>query len=653
VIRERVCGDPEVIASNPQAFQAEVTGDAAVVFRDAAREGEDFKGVDHAQAIGIRRVGKSFRVFGKRDECQAGNGIVVLAEICQTRRLKMVFFWDSDKGEVMKKSFAELGLSPGTLKAVARMGFEEATPIQSEAIPALLTGKDVVGQSMTGSGKTAAFAVPAIECVDVSLAAPQVLILCPTRELAVQVAEETAKLAFGKKGLRELPIYGGQSYDRQFRGLAQGAHIVIGTPGRILDHLQRGSLKLDALKMLILDEVDRMLDMGFLDDIRSVLEQSPPERQLVFFSATLPKPIAALIQTFAKDPIQVKIESPEMTVPAIEQVWYEVNRRSKLEVLCRIIDMEDIRYAIIFCATKMMVDDLVEHLAARGYLADRLHGDLTQHLRERVMNRFRNRQIEFLVATDVAARGLDVKEIEAVFNYDLPNDGEDYVHRIGRTGRAGGKGKAITFVAGREVYKLQNIQRHTKATMKRLPVPTIEQVEERRANAFFDIVRSTLEAGEFSKQDAFVDRLLDQGHAPTDIISALLHLREQEENSHNPPPPPEPQYMEREDRSYRERPSRERNERVSEEPRLPTHQKIDGPTRGVLINVGNKHKIKAGDVLGVILGATKVPRSSVGYIELSNAETRVMIATEHAEAVVRKLDGITFKKYTIRATLEG
>jgi len=553
----------------------------------------------------------------------------------------------------MKKLFAELELSPGTLKAVARMGFEEATPIQSEAIPALLTGRDVVGQSMTGSGKTAAYAIPAVECVDLDVAAPQVLILCPTRELAVQVAEETAKLAFGKKGLRELPIYGGQSYDRQFRGLAQGAHIVIGTPGRILDHLERGSLKLDALKMLVLDEVDRMLDMGFLDDIRTVLEQSPPERQLVFFSATVPKPISNLIKTFAKDPILVKIESPEMTVPAIEQVWYEVNRRSKLEVLCRIIDMEDIRYAIIFCATKMMVDDLVEHLQARGYPADRLHGDLTQHLRERVMNRFRNRQIEFLVATDVAARGLDVKEIEAVFNYDLPNDGEDYVHRIGRTGRAGGKGKAITFVAGREVYKLQNIQRHTKATMKRLTVPTIEQVEERRANAFFDTVRGALEAGEYIKQDAFVDRLLDQGHAPTDIISALLHLREQEELSRNPAPPPEPVYEERFERPARERPSRDRNERVSDEVRLPTHQKVDGATRNVVINVGKKHKIKAGDILGVILGATKVPRTCVGYIELANAESRIAISAEYADTVARKLDGIDFKKYTIRANVEG
>ncbi|MCC5844837.1 MAG: DEAD/DEAH box helicase [Verrucomicrobia bacterium] len=578
----------------------------------------------------------------------------------------------------MKKLFSELGLSDSSLKAVARMGFEEASPIQSEAIPALLTGRDVVGQSQTGSGKTAAFALPAIERVDVSLAQPQALILCPTRELVVQVAEETSKLAFGKKGLRELPIYGGQSYDRQFRGLAQGAHIVIGTPGRVLDHLKRGSLKLDSIKMLILDEVDRMLDMGFVDDIREVLVQAPDDRQLVFFSATLPNPIAKLIKTFAKDPIHVKIESAEMTVPEIEQVWYEVNRRSKVEVLCRLIDMEDIRYAIIFCATKVMVDDLVEHLIARGYAADRLHGDLTQNLRERVMNRFRSRKVEFLVATDVAARGLDVKDIEVVFNFDLPNDGEDYVHRIGRTGRAGGSGKAITFVAGREVYKFQNIQRHTKARMKRMAVPTLEQVEERRANVFFDTLRTTLEEGAYPRQEALIDRLLDQGHQPTDIISALMHLRQQDEQESRPAVEEiapaagyrdafdrdrgerKPMRKKREDSRRPDRSERgDRSERPDRSDRsdrpdagLPTHQQVEEPTRAVFLNVGRKHKVKVGDVLGVVLGATKVPRECVGYIELMNAETRVMVGESHAEKVAKKLNGIDFKKYTIETRLE-
>jgi ATP-dependent RNA helicase DeaD len=429
---------------------------------------------------------------------------------------------------MQKKLFSELGLSPDILKAVAKMGFEEAAPIQSEAIPHLLAGDDVVGQSQTGSGKTAAFAIPAIEKVDPALAETQVLILCPTRELAVQVAEETSKLAAFKKGVRELPIYGGQSYERQFRGLKQGAHIVIGTPGRILDHLEKGTLKLQHIKMVIMDEADRMLDMGFLDDMKLILSQTPDSRQTVLFSATVPKPIASLIKTFTRSPAWIKIESQTLTVPAIEQVWYEVHGRTKVEVLCRLIDLEDIRFAIIFCATKIMVDELVEHLIARGYVADKLHGDMSQMMRERVMERFRRRSVEFLVATDVAARGLDVKDIEVVFNYDLPNDGEDYVHRIGRTGRAGSEGKAITFVSGREVYKLQNIMRFTKGKIRRERVPSLEQVEERRANIFFDTLRSTLEGGAYKRYDNHTDRLLDQGYSPTDIISALMHLREKE-----------------------------------------------------------------------------------------------------------------------------
>jgi ATP-dependent RNA helicase DeaD len=425
---------------------------------------------------------------------------------------------------MQKRAFNELGLSPEVLKAVEKLGYEEASPIQSMAIPALLGGADVVGQSQTGTGKTAAFAIPAIERVDPALRAPQVLILCPTRELAVQVAEEVAKLACFKKGVRELPIYGGQSYERQFRGLSAGAQIIIGTPGRVMDHLERGTLKLDQLKMVILDEADRMLDMGFIDDIRKVLAQAPPERQTVFFSATMPRPIQQLIQQFTREPVNVRIEAEALAVPAIEQVYYEVDRRSKLEVLTRIIDLEDVKYAIVFCATKMMVDELTEHLSARGYLADKLHGDMTQMMRERVMDRFRKKKLEILVATDVAARGLDVEEIEVVFNYDLPHDGEDYVHRIGRTGRAGRAGKAVTFVAGREIYKLQNIIRFTKSRIRRERIPTLEALEEKRSNVLFEKVRETLEAGEFPRQDGLIDRLLEQGHGITDIAAVLLHL---------------------------------------------------------------------------------------------------------------------------------
>ena len=292
--------------------------------------------------------------------------------------------------------------------------------------------------------------------------------------------------------------------------------------------MSQGHCKLSDVDILVLDEADRMLDMGFMEDMQNILSFMPKTRQTVLFSATVPKPIERLIKEFTNNPSWVKIESKELTVPLIEQVWYEVSRRTKVEALCRIIDSEDIGYAVIFCATKMMVDELVEHLLARGYPADRLHGDLSQPLRERVMSRFRNRSIEFLVATDVAARGLDVKDVEVVFNFDLPNDGEDYVPRVGRTGRAGSKGKAITFVAGKEVYKLQNIIKFTKGKIRREQVPTIEQIEERRSNVFFESLRGLLEEGNFKSFDHFTDRLLEQGYSPTAIISALVHLREQE-----------------------------------------------------------------------------------------------------------------------------
>ena len=423
-----------------------------------------------------------------------------------------------------KRPFAELGLSPESLKAVAKLGFEEASPIQTAVIPTILAGRDVVGQSATGSGKTAAFALPAIECVDPHVRAVQVLILCPTRELAVQVAEETGKLALFKRGVMGVPIYGGQSYDRQYRALAAGAQVVIGTPGRVMDHMERGTLKLDQLKLVVLDETDRMLDMGFRDDIEHILKAVPAKRQLLFFSATIPRAIQDLIGRYSRDPAWIKIESVAQNAPQVEQVYFEVDRRSKIEALTRLIDVYDFRYGLIFCSTKIMVDELDEHLHARGYSTDRLHGDLNQAQRDRVMDKFHRRGFEFLVATDVAARGLDVDDLEVVFNFDLPNDAEDYTHRIGRTGRAGRKGRAFTFVSGQEIYKLQSMVRWAKLDIRRERIPSLDEVDEARANVFFEKIRATLEAKLFTPHDRMIDRLLDQGYASTDICSALIHL---------------------------------------------------------------------------------------------------------------------------------
>ena len=424
------------------------------------------------------------------------------------------------------KLFSELGLSPELLKAIAKLGFEQAAPIQAAAIPVLMAGKDIVGQSATGSGKTAAFAIPAIEKTDPQLRAVQVLILCPTRELAVQVCEEVHKLAFFKRGIHALPIYGGQSYDRQLIGLRQGAQIIIGTPGRVMDHMERGTLKLDQLKMLILDEADVMLNMGFRDDIEHILKSTPPTRQTVFFSATMPRPIRDLIERHSKTPENVRVEQAAMTVPTVEQIYFEVDRRWKIEVLTRLIDVHDLKLGIVFCNTKRMVDELVEHLNTQGYSAEGLHGDMNQAQRDRVMNKFRKSGLEFLVATDVAARGIDVDDIQAVFNYDLPYDVEDYVHRIGRTGRAGRSGMAFSFVAGRELFQIRNIERFTNMRIQRGRVPSVEEVEEARANLMLDKVRLTLQVGKFNRQDHAVERLLEEGFESTDIISAMLHLLE-------------------------------------------------------------------------------------------------------------------------------
>ncbi len=569
---------------------------------------------------------------------------------------------------MQKKLFSELGLAPEILKAIERMGFEEASPIQSAAIPALLEGADVVGQSQTGSGKTAAFGIPAIQLVDANIRAPQVLILCPTRELAVQVAEEIAKLAFFKRGVRELPIYGGQSYERQFKGLHAGAQIIIGTPGRVMDHLERKSLKLDQIKMVILDEADRMLDMGFVDDIKTILREVPNERQTIFFSATIPRPIQELIKKFTRNPVNVRMEAEAMTVPAIEQVYYEVDRRSKLEVLCRLIDLEDVKLAIIFCATKMMVDELTEHLIARGYGADKLHGDMTQAMRERVMGRFRKRKVEFLVATDVAARGLDVDDIEIVFNYDLPHDGEDYVHRIGRTGRAGKGGKAVTFVAGREIYRLENIQRFTRSRIRRERIPSAEEVEGKRATAFAEALRETLEKGEYKRHDELLDRLLEQNHSPTDIASALIHLLGEDKTRGGQVIPEDRQ---RGDHRGPDAGAGERRERGRDDYEHPRHEPRNRPfePRGpreeagtvsheagmvrLAFNVGRAHSVQPGDFVGVIAGVTAIPKGEIGAIHLQATKTLVDVAEARVALVLKKLNGIQFKGRKLLVRVAG
>jgi ATP-dependent RNA helicase DeaD len=423
-----------------------------------------------------------------------------------------------------KHTFADLGISPDLLQAIQSLGFEQPSPIQAQAIPVALTGRDVVGQSQTGSGKTMAFGIPLAQRIDPAVRGIQGLILCPTRELAMQVCTEIHKIVGFMQGVRATPVYGGASYDRQIRALQGGAQIVVGTPGRIVDFMERGYVKLDKLKTLVFDEADEMLDMGFRDEIEHLMQSVPQDRQTIFFSATFEPRIRDLISRYTRHPETITIEHKALTVPTVEQRYYEVHGRSKVEVLCRLLDMEAPRLTIVFANTKRAVDDTTDALIARGFAADRLHGDLNQMMRERVMRNFRNGTIEVLVATDVAARGLDVNDVDLIVNFELPYDEEDYVHRIGRTGRAGRTGKAISFVGGREIYLLQRIQRYINIRINRAKVPSQEEVEANRVDQTFEKLKATLESGEYAKHDATIQRLLDAGFDATDISSALLDL---------------------------------------------------------------------------------------------------------------------------------
>ena len=420
--------------------------------------------------------------------------------------------------------FEELNLSPEMLKAVEAMGFEEASPIQSKAIGPIMEGKDIIGQAHTGTGKTAAFAIPAIENLDLDSKKIQVLILCPTRELVVQVAEEFLKLVKFKEKISVVPVYGGQQIERQLKALKSGAQVVIGTPGRTMDHIRRGTIDVSNLKMVILDEADEMLDMGFREDIEIILKDSPKNRQTILFSATMDKNILNLTKNYQKNPTIINVIHEKAKSPDIEQIYFEVINKNKPELLSRLIDLHNIKLCLIFCNTKSQVDELVENLKTRGYFADGLHGDMNQNQREKVMRNFREGSTEILVATDVAGRGIDVNDVEAVFNYDLPRDDEDYVHRIGRTGRAGKKGKAFTFVSGKQVYNLKRIEKSNGSLIQRQNVPTLNELEATKINFYVSKIKDMLEEGHLSEYVNQVELIMGNDYTSLDIAAALLKM---------------------------------------------------------------------------------------------------------------------------------
>lgn len=411
------------------------------------------------------------------------------------------------------------------IHAVKEMGFEVMTPIQQQAIPPLLEGKDVIGQAQTGTGKTAAFGIPMIQMIDPRIEGTQCIILCPTRELAIQAADELRKFAKFMHGVKILPIYGGQDISKQIRSLKSNVSIVVGTPGRVMDHMRRHTLKLDNVRAVVLDEADEMLNMGFREDIETILKDIPKEHQTALFSATMPKPILDITHTYQKSAVFVKVTPKEVTIPLIKQYYYEVQRQNKAEVTARLLDYYNPKRSLIFCNTKKMVDDLTEELKGRGYFAEGLHGDMSQFQRDKVMNGFRNGTVEILIATDVAARGIDVDDVEAVFNYDVPQDIEYYVHRIGRTGRAGKTGRSFTLVVGREIYKIRDIENSCKTRIKARTIPSAADITAVKADKILSKVIDVKNEKDLTKMMKIVtDKINDEDITAMELAAAFLRM---------------------------------------------------------------------------------------------------------------------------------
>lgn len=427
------------------------------------------------------------------------------------------------------KNFKDLNLSSPLLKAISNMGFEETTPIQANAIPLLMEGRDVIGQAQTGTGKTAAFGIPMLEKITINSGAIQGLVVTPTRELAVQVAEEINRIG-QFKGTRALPIYGGQDINRQIRALKNKPHIIVGTPGRLLDHIRRRTIRLGQVFMVVLDEADEMLNMGFIEDIRAILQEVKGEHQTCLFSATMPKPIQNLAQEFMKDPEIIRIHPKEVTVSNIEQYYIELKENQKFDVLCRLLDIQPPELAIVFGRTKRRVDELAEALAKRGYSCEGLHGDLTQAKRDTVLRRFREGVVDILVATDVAARGLDISGVTHVYNFDIPQDPESYVHRIGRTGRAGETGVAITFATPRDLSLVRFIEQVTKRKLRRRPIPTLTEAFKGQQQITVERLLHTMGEEDFQKYTGLAQDLLEEFDSVT-ILSAALKLLTKEPNT--------------------------------------------------------------------------------------------------------------------------
>ena len=563
-------------------------------------------------------------------------------------------------GPTPQEAFAALGMGAQTLRAIAEMGFGEPTPVQKQAIPFLLQGRDVIAQAPTGTGKTAAFGLPIIERLDENELAPQALIVVPTRELAIQVAE--AMHSLGKfRELVTLPIYGGQPYERQLRALARGVQVVVGTPGRLLDHLRRKTLALGAIRTVVLDEADEMLNMGFIDDIEAILAELPPKHQSALFSATIPPRIAKLAEQFLHNAERVNIMNQrEAVAPLVRQVYYEVPGHAKMDALSRILDLEEPSSAIVFVRTRKDADEVSEQLNGLGYLAQPIHGEVNQAQRERTLDRFRAGRTQLLVATDVAARGLDIPDVSHIINYDLPLDAESYVHRVGRTGRAGRNGQALTLVTPRERRQLRFIEQAIHLRLQLLRLPTLADVAARRRAAFRDDIMSILDGGQLDPFLALVEDLAGT-REPAEIAAAAFKMAAQAREASRPSTgeswlesltrplsaeqPQQPQSMQQNQLPM-----------VDDEERRRKRAEFAGDRRRpksvrLFLRVGKVHGVRPAQLVGAIANEAGIPGEAIGDIDLYDTFSIVEVPEIDAENIITALNATTIRGQVVKATI--
>ncbi len=547
-------------------------------------------------------------------------------------------------------TFSELALSKPVLSAITRIGYEQPSPIQAAAIPHLLEGKDILGTAQTGTGKTAAFALPALSNIDLKVEAPQVLVLAPTRELAIQVSEAFQNYASDMRGFHVLPIYGGSSMSGQLRQLQRGVHVVVGTPGRVMDHLRRGTLKLDKLKTVVLDEADEMLRMGFIDDVTWILDHTPAERQVALFSATMPAVIRKVANTYLNNPEVIKIEAKTATVDSVTQRYWKAVGTNKLDAMTRILEAEDFDGVIVFVRTKTLTVELAEKLEARGHRASAINGDMSQQLRERTIEHLKKSKIDIVVATDVAARGIDVARVSHVINYDIPYDTEAYVHRIGRTGRAGRTGSAILFVAPRERNMLDSIEKATRQTITPMELPSREQVQTRRIDQFKASIDKALEQSDLSIYSDLIEAFVKEREiAPEQVAAALAFMAQQDR----------PLVME-EPRKPERRDSRDATPGFGDEERRPRRERKEETFSGesiamerFRIEVGHDHQVKPGDIVGAIANEADLSSAYIGRINLLDDHSTVDLPAGMPAEMLQLLKKVRVRNQPLNIESQG